>query len=301
VVAKRTGLTPAVLRAWEKRYGVVEPSRTDGGQRLYSDMDVNRLILLRKAVEEGRNISSVAELSLDELMGLVAEDSESRLMAGVPEPLLGSDTQQIVTRARRAVTEMDPAGLERTLTRSAMALSIPSVTDEVVTPLLTAIGDSWHSGRLAPAQEHMASVVIRRFLEWLLATVEVDAGVPVLMSSTPAGERHEFGALLTAVTGAAEGWKAHYIGPDLPAVDIARAALRLEAEVVALSVVEPSLAPSATVEIQDLRGRLPADVHLLLGGPIARKNAKLWAAEGVEILDDLEALRGRLRAWSGRG
>lgn len=301
VVAKRTGLTPAVLRAWEKRYGVVDPSRTEGGQRLYSDMDVNRLILLRKAVEEGRNISSVANLSVDELMGLVTEDAESRLVSAVPEPLNGSDTHRILARAMKAVVDMDPSSLERILTRSAMALSIPSVTDDVVVPLLGAIGKGWQSDDLAPAQEHIASVVIRRFLEWLLSTVEVEEGVPVLLSATPAGERHEFGALLTSVTGAAEGWKSHYIGPDLPAADIARGALRLEAEVVALSIVDSGMTESAAAEIRDLRGRLPADVHLLLGGPIAEQNADVWGGEGVEVLADLEALRGQLRAWARGG
>lgn len=301
VVAKRTGLTPAVLRAWEKRYGVVDPSRTEGGQRLYSDLDVNRLILLRRAVEEGRNISSVASLSLDELMGLVAEDAESRMISPVPEPVTGSSVEQLLSRSISAVREMDPALLERTLTRAAMALSIPTVTDEIVVPLLAAIGDSWHSGRLAPAQEHMASVVIRRFLEWLLSTVAVEGGVPLLMSATPSGERHEFGALLTSVTAAAEGWKSHYIGPDLPAEEIAMGAVRLEAEVVALSVVEPTVERSVQEEIRDLRGRLPADVHLVLGGPIALKNADAWSGEGVEVLENLESLRGRLRAWTARG
>ena len=73
VVARRTGLTPAVLRAWEKRYGVVDPTRTEGGQRLYSDEDVRRLSLLRQAVEEGRSISQVVELTTEELQGLVME------------------------------------------------------------------------------------------------------------------------------------------------------------------------------------------------------------------------------------
>jgi DNA-binding transcriptional MerR regulator/methylmalonyl-CoA mutase cobalamin-binding subunit len=301
VVAKRTGLTPAVLRAWEKRYGVVVPSRTDGGQRLYSDMDVNRLILLRKAVEEGRNISSVAALSSDELMGLVAEDAERRMISGIPEPLTGFNAEQFLSRAETAVREMDPSVLERTLTRAAMALSIPAVTDDVVVPLLASIGESWHSGHLAPAQEHLASVVIRRFLEWLLATVEVGGGAPVLMSATPSGERHEFGALLASVTGAAEGWKSHHIGPDLPSEEIAKAALQLEAEVVALSVVETSVEASVFEEIQDLRGRLPADVYLFLGGPIAQKHADEWRGEGIEVLDDLEVLRSRLRNWTARG
>jgi len=92
VVAKRTGLTPAVLRAWEKRYGVVDPSRTEGGQRLYSDDDVVRLSLLHRVVEEGRSIGQVAGMSTDDLEALVREDEAERGGFGGPAPLEGPFT-----------------------------------------------------------------------------------------------------------------------------------------------------------------------------------------------------------------
>jgi DNA-binding transcriptional MerR regulator/methylmalonyl-CoA mutase cobalamin-binding subunit len=298
VVAKRTGLTPAVLRAWEKRYGVVVPSRTDGGQRLYTDADVQRLSLLRKVVEEGRAISHVAHLSLEELGVLVREDAEERRTAQGPEPVVESGLEAVLARAYRAVSAMDPAGLERTLTRAALSFPLPVVADGLVSPLLDAIGTSWREGRLGPAHEHLSAVVIRRFLEWLLSTVDVGEDVPILLTGTPAGERHELGALLTAVSGAAEGWKCYFLGPDLPAEEIARAAVRLEAEVVGLSLVDEALAPTVAQEILDLRGRLPADVHLLLGGPLAIAKRELLEADGIEVLPDLASMRETLRARS---
>jgi DNA-binding transcriptional MerR regulator/methylmalonyl-CoA mutase cobalamin-binding subunit len=295
VVSRRTGLTPALLRAWEKRYGVVTPSRSEGGQRLYSDEDVHRLGLLQRAVEEGRNISQVARLSLEELEGLVEEDHLERIGRPSPGPLDGGSVIQILDEARRAVREMDPRELERVLTRGAMAVSVTTLIDDIVIPLVDGIGSAWERGQLGPAHEHVASVVIRRFLEWLLDTVDVGETAPILVAATPTGERHELGALLAAVTASAGGWKTVYLGPDLPASEIASTALRLGAQVVALSLVDPGLIPSFPEEIMELYRALPPSVRLVVGGPgkiIGRLEEEV---EGPELMTSLSDLRRNLR------
>lgn len=298
VVSKRTGLTPAVLRAWEKRYGVVVPFRTDGGQRLYSDEDVLRLSLLHRVVDEGRSISQVANLPTDELQGLVREDEAERQTLGVPERLAGDTAARVLERAQTAIDLMDPLQLERTLTRAAMTFSVPTVIDDIVVPLLTRVGTAWETGRVGPAHEHLGTVTIRRFLEWAIGNVEVGEGAPVLVAATPAGERHELGALLSALSGAAEGWKCFFLGPDLPAREIVAAALKLEAEVVALSGVDPRLKGTFSDEVLKVRGRLPADVHLVVGGPLTRTDPHIAATEGVEVLESFADLREALRVFA---
>ena len=301
VVARRTGLNPAVLRAWEKRYGVVEPSRTEGGQRLYSDEDVLRLSLLHRAVEEGRSISQVAPLSTEELEVLVREDEAERGSFGVPEPLEGPSAGIILERAQRAVDRMEPGELERILTRGAMAFPVPTVIDEIIVPLVATIGSAWRAGQMGPAHEHLATVEIRRFLEWMLGTVNMGEGAPVLVAGTPAGERHELGAILSAVSGAAEGWESVYLGPDLPAEEIAMAALRLEAEVVTLSCIDPRLEEEFPKEIRKVRDRLPADVQLVVGGPVVASNEEVLGMGGVEVLASFQDLRGKLRILGSVG
>jgi methanogenic corrinoid protein MtbC1 len=290
-----------VLRAWEKRYAVVEPFRTEGGQRLYSDSDVLRLSLLHRVVEEGRSISQVAPLSTAELKGLVREDEAERGGFGSPEPLEGPSAGMVLERAQRAVDRMVPGELEKILTRVAMAFPVPVVIDEIVVPLINQIGTSWRAGRLSPAHEHLATVEIRRFLEWMLGTVKAMEGAPVLVSGTSAGERHELGAILAAVSGAAEGWDGVYLGPDLPAEEIALAALRLEAEVVTLSCVDPGIAETFPVEIQKVRQRLPADVQIIVGGPQISGNEEVLAMEGVQVLKNFQDLRAKLRGLGSRG
>jgi methanogenic corrinoid protein MtbC1 len=140
----------------------------------------------------------------------------------------------------------------------------------------------------------VATVVVRRFLEWLLGTVDVGEGAPVLVAGTPKGERHELGALLSAVSAAAAGWKGVFLGPDLPAEEISSAALRLEAEVVALSCVDPRTFIQLPGEVASIRGRLPADVHLVVGGPLVHSLDVEAMGEGVEVLGSFAELRERL-------
>lgn len=295
VVAKRTGLTPALLRAWEKRYGVVEPGRSEGGQRLYSDDDVQKLSLLHRVVGEGRNISQVAALTLTDLQELVEEDEMERVGPPAPSPLGSISALGILDGARRAVGQMDPAQLERILTRGAMAISVPTLVDDVLIPLLGGIGISWRRGELGPAHEHLASVVIRRFLEWLLNTLDVGNAGPILIAATPTRERHELGALLSAVSAASEGWKAIYLGPDLPPEEIASAAERLGARVVALSLVDPGLSEAFVTEISGLREALPAAVRLVVGGPGSILSALRGRIRDTELLEAMPELRENLR------
>ena len=295
VVSRRTGLTPALLRAWEKRYGVVAPSRTDGGQRQYSDDDVHRLALLHRVVEEGRSIRQVADLSMSELERLVEEDQAERRAPPRAEPLDTLSVAGILEQAERSVDEMDAIHLEQVLTRGAMALSVGILIDDVVLPLLERIGGSWRERRLGPAQEHLASRVIRRFLDWLLSTVSVGDEAPVLLAATPAGESHEFGALLSAVFAATEGWQGVFIGPDLPASEIAAAALRLKARAVALSVVDPMMTDALPEEVRDLRERLPAAVRIIVGGPREITAGLSRTVEGVEVMAAMGELRRTLR------
>ena len=295
VVARRTGLTPAVLRAWEKRYGVVVPARADGGQRLYSDNEVSRLSLLLRAVKEGRSISQVASMPTQELRGLVREDGVERRNIGITESLVGPACIEVLETAQRAVDEMDPEGLERILARGALAFPILTVIDDIVVPLLSRIRTGGPSGRVGAAREDLAIVVIRGFLEWVVRAVDVGEGAPVLVAATVAGEGDELGALLSVVSGAVEGWKGLFLGPRLPAEEIAATALRLEAEVVTLFCAEPLAAQALPGEIMKLRRRLPADVHLLVGGPLAVEKEMGTPPEGVTVLPTLAELRASLR------
>jgi MerR family transcriptional regulator, light-induced transcriptional regulator len=271
VVAERTGLTPDLIRAWENRYQVVEPHRTDTGHRLYSDEQVERLRLLRRATLGGRSIGQVASLSTRELGALVQEDEAARARAPrTAEPdEFRPDPGELVAECLEATRALDPDRLDEILRRGALALGNTSFLQDVAAPLFRQVGDLWHAGELRVAQEHLASAGVRRVLDWLSRSNRALGDRPRLVLGTPAGERHEIGALLAAVTAEAEGWEVVYLGPDLPADEIAFAAIRTGARAVALSAVYAPDADALEAELKELRERLPPQVPLLVGGAAA--------------------------------
>src|SRR5688572_5756897 len=264
VVAERTGLSPDLLRVWERRYRAVEPSRMSDAQRLYSDTDVERLRLLRLATLAGRSIRQVAQLATEELTQLVREDEAARQRAtrwddrAVPASV-GEDVERALELARA----VDAPGLESLLRRTAAAFGVPVFLDAVVAPLLRRMGEEWKAGRLAVAQEHLATAIIQRVLEGMIHFLVPPHGAPNLLVATLTGDQHKMGALLAATAAAAEGWRVTYLGPDLPAGEIATAAIAAGARVVGVSVVHVAEPDRVLAELQTVRTRLPASVPLL--------------------------------------
>ena len=291
VVAQRTGLSTPVLRAWERRYGAVAPTRSEGGQRLYSDDDVRRLQLLATAVDGGRSIGLIADLSAAELEALIDEDRETPVLspAGTVAP-----NSELVEEGLDLIRELRVHDLEQFLMRQAVVLRPEELVEGLMTPLLQEIGRSWQSGRLPPSSEHLASVAIRRFLEWVADTNTSGASAPLAVTGTPAGQRHEFGALLAGVIAGYEGWRVRFLGPDLPASEIARVAQQLGASLVALSAVHPRLDAGGVQDVLELRQLLPANVRLVIGGAGADPHRERWKESGVQSFGTLADFRQSL-------
>ncbi len=293
VVADRTGLSLDVLRVWERRYAVVAPGRADDGQRLYSDADVDRLRLLRRATDAGRSIGRVAKLPTDELAELVREDDAARGGAAAPPPT-SREARGHLDRAVAAVREMDPAGLEAGLRRAVVALSAADFVDGVAAPLLDAIGEEWRKGRIGVAHEHAASAVLRRVLGFMTEAAEVPGSAPGMVVATPAGQVHEFGALLAAASATAEGWRVTYLGADLPAEEIAAAVRQRGASRVALSLVYPADDPGIPGELRRLRDALPPGVAVVVGGGAAERHRASLEEIGAAYVPSLADFRALL-------
>jgi methanogenic corrinoid protein MtbC1 len=290
-VALRTGLKPDVLRVWERRYGVVEPTRSDGGQRLYTDADIERLSLLHRATAGGRSISHAATLSTAELAAVVAADEEARARSrAVAERGRGDGGgAEHLQAAWMAVTDLAPARLEGALRHAFYSEGGARLIEQVLAPLLERVGREWEAGRLSPAHEHAASVVVRRLLDTMVAELASRAGERVILVAGPSGERHEFGALLVGATAAAEGWRVVYLGGDLPAEDIVRAARESGAELVALSVVHVKQMPKVGADVTAVAAALRGQARVIVGGRAVGHLAPYL--QGAEVVDDLAALR----------
>jgi len=302
IVARSTGLKPDLIRAWERRYGAVEPARTDTRRRLYSDAEVQRLQLLCRAVEGGRGIGTVAHLPDAELRELIASDlAVAGAVGGSAErkrPERGRSPAEesaiaevILQSAMAAVQHLDGRAFDLELERASVKLSRAHLIEKVLEPLMRTVGELWRSGELRPAHEHMASAGVRSFVGGLCKLYEVSAASPRIVVTTPRGQRHETGALLVAASACAEGWNVLYLGPDLPAEEIAAAALGAGARVVALSITYPPDDPAIVGDLAKLGRLLPERATLLVGGRSAAAYRGAIGESGGRLVDGLGGLR----------
>jgi methanogenic corrinoid protein MtbC1 len=266
----------------------VSPTRSEGGQRLYSDLDVERLLRLRRLVDRGHAIGRIAALPLTELVRL---DDESPIAEpGTPSEGAAEAAATALEVARR----LDPTELQAVLERAAVTLGTPVFVDQVVTPLLERIGHGWSERSVSVAQEHMATAVIRRVLGWLLRLYEARNGAPRLVVATPPHHAHELGALMAAASAAAEGWNVTYLGPDLPVADLVSAAGQSGARAVALSAVYQPEGGDLLGALRETRSRLPNDVALLVGGTGAHQRRAEAEAAGARVVASLPEFRSLL-------
>jgi MerR family transcriptional regulator, light-induced transcriptional regulator len=298
LVAIRTGLTPHVLRAWERRYDVVRPARTEGGQRLYSDLDVERLRLLRRLTGQGHAIGRIAALPIDELARLNEEIGGARegAAASEGERSRADEAKHIgesIAAALQATRRLDAPELHAVLERAAVTLGVPVFIDEVVAPVLVRVGHGWAEGSVSVAQEHMATAVFRRLLGWLLRVYEVKGTAPRLVVATPPRQVHELGALMVAASAAAEGWRVTYLGADLPVADLVSAVAQTGARAVAVSAVYVPEGADLLAALGEMRAGLPERVPLLVGGAATRDME--GEAAGARVIGSLPELRAVLR------
>jgi methanogenic corrinoid protein MtbC1 len=287
-VAQLTGLSAHVIRAWERRYGAVKPARTDGNQRTYSEGDVGRLRLLARAVEGGHAIGRVAALPDARLEQLVSAGSEPAHT--------GREVNEFVKEALDAVWRLNPIELEEVMRRAAEALGHTAAIENVIVPLMDAIGRAWHQGKMRIMHEHMASAVLRSFLGAVLRAYETADSSPSVVVATPSGQAHELGALACAVTAASVGLQVTYLGADVPADEIIAAAGHTESRAVILSVVFPRNMARAREECLRTQKGLPQGVRLILGGASA---SALGTENVVRTMEDLKEELVGLRESSG--
>lgn len=289
-VSRCTGLSPHRIRAWERRYKAVIPARTATHRRIYSDLDIQRLHLLRRAVEGGHRISKIARLSMEDLFEL----ADPQRLAESPRPSTAPGLDAIgeedyVRLGFRAITGFDTRLLERTLLQSLVHFSRRRVIDGIIVPLLGKVGDAWVNGTLRIAHEHSASAVIQTFLGGLLRDAEDREAGDTIIIATPRGQRHDLGALAVALAASDAGWQPLYLGSNLPAEEIAAAAVHNRARAVAVSLVCATNGEQLRRECLQLRLLLPADLSLYAGGQAPPELRFALSEMGLRWCETLEA------------
>ena len=262
-LARRTGVSPELLRAWEQRYGLLRPARSQGGFRLYTDDDEQRVHAMRTFIGSGLSASEAAARALT--------DEPTQRPDGGPA------VAEIGLELRNALDAFDSELAHAALDRLLASVSIETALDEVVLPYLRELGDRWSVGEASVAQEHFASNLIRGRLLGLARDWSRGDGSPLVLACPP-GEEHDLGLIVFGLVAARRGRRIVFLGADTPITTIADAveATRPKAVVLATSRVDP-----LRTDREELR-RLAAHVHVLVCGAGASPDDV--AAVGADVL-----------------
>lgn len=248
-VAQMTGLEPARLRVWERRYAVVRPHRQKNRYRAYSGEQVALLRAYARLCAAGERIGDLVKEPRDQL---IARAEQVKLRESPVAALL--DALSRLDRDR-SIALLDAERSTRTPT---------AFGREIVLPLAELIGDQWALGRLAIAAEHLASEVVVPALKAELAGQPAKG--PLVLGACFPGERHEWGFLVTLIELREKGWRTEYLGADLPFAEVAEAAWTLRPQVVALSSADPENVQARLRELRGLLRLLPPGATVVIGG-----------------------------------
>jgi len=296
--AKLTGISLYTLRAWERRYNAVTPARTERG-RLYDERAIRRLLLLKTAVESGRSISQVASLPDAEL-----EELERNAQSLVKKPEIPSPPERATPVFRPlldAIEAYDYAAANDELGRLALLLRPNELVYRVVLPLMRLTGENWENGVFEIAQEHMLSACVRNLLGGLIRLQNGGAGARRISFTTPPGELHEFGILAAAMLAVAQDFQVAYLGPNLPAREVLRAAAKSDPQAIVLGIMKVNATPAVQEAMHELAAELPSSSELWLGGSGASTVASGLTRDGFLVLQDFthfERHLSRLKATS---
>lgn len=277
-----TGLSAHVIRVWEKRYGAVTPQRTETNRRLYTDADISRLQMLSQLIKKGYTIGHIAKLQDTELVELF--DSVTASETAPQVAAASGQVSHLIQAAATAIRNYDQTALDRIFDEASLSLGYSGLLELVVIPVIQQVGEDWHNGNLTSAGEHAATSFIKQYLTNSMRSFITEETAPILVVTTPAGQLHELGAFIGSCQARKSGWKIVYLGPSLPADEIASALINTNATALLLSIVYPVDDPRIPVELTRLRDQAPKNFPILVGGSaIASYRQALEHIDAVSI------------------
>ncbi len=274
-VARRAGISPGLLRAWERRYGMLRPVRTAAGYRLYSREDAERVRAMVEMVEAG-----------------VAPHQAARALRSPPPAPAAASTDRTPNGERAALAaaleRYDETSAQTAFDRLLSTYSVQAMLTGVVLPYLRDLGERWSRGEVTVSQEHFASNLIRGRMLGLARGWDAGGG-PRAVLACPAGERHDIGLIAFGLALRAQGWRITYLGADTPVESLADAAARLRPDALVLAVSAPERLSAVPASLA------APGVRLAVGGPgatsdhVARLHALLLDPDPFQAATQLTA------------
>jgi MerR family transcriptional regulator, light-induced transcriptional regulator len=232
-LSRRTGVSPELLRAWERRYALLRPQRTDGGFRLYSHEDLRRVEAMRAHLARGVSAAQAATLAAaEELAGPSATTS--------PRGDLGAAPTDVGTALQGALDALDDAGAQAAFDDLLARYGVDSILRDVLLPYLQELGRRWADGAASVAQEHFASALLRGRLLGLARGWDQGSGPRAVLACAP-GELHDLSLIVFGLALRRHGWRITYLGADTPLQTITETAGALDPDIVVLVAIAAAL------------------------------------------------------------
>ena len=274
-LSKRTGVSPELLRAWERRYALLRPVRSAGGLRLYTPADVERVRVMRQHLADGLAAAEAAALALRAGVGDAATP-----MALSPE--------EVRDDLADALDRYDEPRAQAILDRLLAVATVDTLLREVVLPYLHELGERWVRGEASVAQEHFASSVVRGRLLGLARGWGLGVGPRAVLACLP-GEQHDLGLIAFGLALRSRGWRIVYLGSDSPIETVEEVSRQLDPTLVVLAAVSSDRVDPVVTELQALAGR-----HRLALAGAAAENAALEGSGTLALSGDPVAEAARV-------
>lgn len=291
-LARRGGVPPATLRAWERRYGILEPKRTEAGYRIYGADDERRLLEMVDLITRGIAPAEAAD----------RVKRKSGSAAATPEAVAGTPPKELITQLLQMVEEFDEAGAQSLIDRAVSGYSLPALITEIVLPLLHETGERWRDGTMTVAHEHFASNLVRGRL--LAIARGWGGGIgPLALLVCPPADEHDIGLACFGLMLRERGWRVAFLGAKTPIETVKETVQQIEPAVAVMALT----APDAARAIADA-GPLELGCPLVIAGSEAtpeiaeRLQVELLSPGMDEAAASLEAFAGTVSpASNGNG
>ena len=275
-LSRRSGVSADTLRAWERRYGLLSPERSEGGFRLYTDADAGRVRAMQALIGEGLSAAEAA-VQVREQLPAAGGTGTSR------------EAEPLSARLRAALERIDEASANAVLDEALAGLSLEFVVEKVIFPVLRGIGADWKSGRLSIGQEHFATNLLRGRLLGLARGWGTGAG-PWAVLACPPGERHDLGLICFGLVLWRRGWRIALLGADSPVATVAETASDLGADLIIIGATDRSRIEEAADDLRDLAREYPlalggAGVDPEFAGGLGVRSLPTSLADAAESLD----------------
>jgi len=279
-LARRAGIPPATLRAWERRYGIVTPTRTEAGYRLYGERDEQRIKQMVELITRGIAPAEAASRVLADDRAADSDADGQALRQAV-------DSEALRARLLEQLIDYDEAAAHATIDRAIAAYGVEALLTELILPVVRRMGELWVDRKVTIGQEHFASHLIRGRVMPLARGWGSGDG-PLALLACPAGEEHDLALAAFGLLLRERGWRVAFLGADTPSGTLGEAAERLGPEIVVLAITDPATAAGLDTE-------LSVGVPVAIAGSAAdpalaeRLGARYLPGDLVTAADDLAA------------